>query len=96
MEYQVFPNILCLLHCVPLYVCRLCINFLDLCARLLGMAALGILLLTFTPRSLLLIITPYGHVLYTKMLQIVSLVYPDPYKKGLGNTARSSVHIGMC
>ena len=24
-----------------------------------------------------------------------SLVYPDPYKKGLGNKARSSVHIGM-
>ena len=46
MEYQVFPNILCLLHCVPLYVCRLCINFQDLCARLLGMAALRILLLT--------------------------------------------------
>ena len=39
-----------LLHCVPLYVCRLCINFQDLCARLLGMAALRILLLTFTSR----------------------------------------------
>ena len=50
MEYQVFPNILCLLHCVPLYACRLCINFQDLCARLLGMAALRILLLTFTSR----------------------------------------------
>ena len=50
MEYQVFPNILCSLHCVPLYVCRLCINFQDLCARLLGMAALRILLLTFTSR----------------------------------------------
>ena len=50
MEYQVFPNILCLLHYVPLYVCRLCINFQDLCARLLGMAALRILLLTFTSR----------------------------------------------
>ena len=36
-----------LLHCVPLYVCRLCINYQDLCARLLGMAALRILLLTF-------------------------------------------------
>ena len=32
-----------LLHCVPLYVCRLCINFQELCARLLGMAALRIL-----------------------------------------------------
>ena len=32
----------------PLYVCRLCINFQDLCARLLGVAALRILLLTFT------------------------------------------------
>ena len=50
MEYQVFPNILCLLHCVPLYVCRLCTNFQDLCARLLGMAALRVLLLTFTSR----------------------------------------------
>ena len=86
MEYQVIPNILCLLHCVPLYVCRLCINFQDLCARLFGMAALRILLLTFTsrfvidflsirkviisPRSLPMIVIPYGHVLYTKMLQI--------------------------
>ena len=50
MEYQVFPNILCLLHCVPYYVCRLCINFQGLCARLLGKAALRILLLTFTSR----------------------------------------------
>ena len=31
MEYK---N-LCLLHCVPLYVCRLCITFQDLCAILL-------------------------------------------------------------
>ena len=50
MEYQVFPNILCFLDCVPLYVCRLCINFQDLCARLLGMAALRILLLSFISR----------------------------------------------
>ena len=50
MEYQFFPNILCLLHYVPLYICRLCINFQDLCARLLGMAALRIVLLTFTSR----------------------------------------------
>ena len=84
MEYQVFPNILCLLHCVPLYVCRLCINFQDLCARLL-MAALRILLLTFTScfvidflsiRKVIIFsaivtddVIPYGHVLYTKMLQ---------------------------
>ena len=45
---SIFPKYFCLLHCVPLYVCRLCINFQDLCARLLGMAALRILLLTFT------------------------------------------------
>ena len=83
MDYQVFPNILCLLHCVLLYVCRLCINFQDLCARLLGMAALRILLLTFTSRFFLSIRKviifsaiatddrhPYSHVLYTKMLQI--------------------------
>ena len=30
------------------------------------------------------------------MQYAASLVYPDPYKKGLGNKARSSVHIGMC
>ena len=35
-----------LLHCVPLYVCRLCINYQDLRTNLLGMAALRILLLT--------------------------------------------------
>ena len=32
---------------LTLYVCRLCINFQDQCASLLGMAALHILLLTF-------------------------------------------------
>ena len=47
MEYQIFPNILILLHCVPLYVCRLCINYQDLNADVLGMAALRMLLLTF-------------------------------------------------
>ena len=36
-----------LLHCVPLYVCRLCINYQDLRTNLLGVAALRILLLTF-------------------------------------------------
>ena len=45
--YQVFPIFLCLLHCVPLYVCRLCINYQDLSTNLLGVAALRILLLTF-------------------------------------------------
>ena len=45
-----FPKNLSLFHCVPVYVCRLCINFQDLCARLLGVAALRILLLTFTSR----------------------------------------------
>ena len=84
MEYQVFPNSLSLLHCVLLYVCRLCINFQDLCARLLGMAALRILLLTFISRFVIdflsirkvLIFSAIatgdyaGHVLYTKILQI--------------------------
>ena len=46
-EYQVFPNVLCLLHCVPLYVCRLCISYQDLSINLRGVAALRILLLTF-------------------------------------------------
>ena len=45
-----FLKSLSLFHCVPLYVCRLCINFQDLCARPLGMAALHILLLTFISR----------------------------------------------
>ena len=50
MEYQgvsSFPNVLSLLHCVLLYVCRLCINYQDLSTNLLGVAALRILLLTF-------------------------------------------------
>ena len=49
-KVAVFLKSLSLLHCVPLHVCRLCINFQDLCARLLGMAALRILLLTFISR----------------------------------------------
>ena len=48
--FRSFLKSLSLFHCVPLYVCRLCINFQDLCARLLGVAALRILLLTFTSR----------------------------------------------
>ena len=50
MEYQgvsSFPDVLSLLHCVLLYVCRLCINYQDLSTNLLGVAALRILLLTF-------------------------------------------------
>ena len=47
MEHQLFLNFLFLFHCVPLYICRLCINFQDLCASLLGDTALRILLLTF-------------------------------------------------
>ena len=54
MEYQVFPNTFCLLHCVPLYVCRLCINYQDLSTNLLGMAALRILLLTFISHCVIL------------------------------------------
>ena len=50
MATTFFLKSLSLFHCVPLYVCRLCINFQDLCARLLGMAALRILLLTFISR----------------------------------------------
>ena len=50
METTFFLKSLSLFHCVPLYVCRLCINFEDLCARLLGMASLLILLLTFISR----------------------------------------------
>ena len=50
METTFFLKSLSLFQCVPLYVCRLCINFQDLCARLLGMAAFRILLLTFISR----------------------------------------------
>ena len=50
METTFFLKSLGLFHCVPLYVCRLCIHFQDLCARLLGMAVLRILLLTFISR----------------------------------------------
>ena len=90
MEYQgvsIFPKyIFFLLHCVPLYFCRLCINFQGLCTRLLGMATLRILLLTFISRFVIDFLSirkviifsafatddrhPKGHVLYTKMLQI--------------------------
>ena len=48
METTFFLKSLSLFHYVPLYVCRLCINFQDLCARLLGVATLRMLLLTFT------------------------------------------------
>ena len=48
--FRSFPKKFEFVHCVPLYVCRLCINFQDLCARLLGVAALPILLLTITSR----------------------------------------------
>ena len=37
----------CFLHCVPLYVCRLCINYQDLSTNVLEVATLRILLLTF-------------------------------------------------
>ena len=50
METTFFRSFPKKFHCVPLYVCRLCINFQDLCARLFGVAALRILLLTFTSR----------------------------------------------
>ena len=45
-----FPKYFVFGSLCSLYVCRLCINFQDLCARLLGMAALRILLLIFTSR----------------------------------------------
>ena len=44
---EFFLKSLCLLHCVPLYVYRLCINYQDLSTNLLGVAALRMLLLTF-------------------------------------------------
>ena len=50
MEYQVFLNILCLLHCVPLLCLQAAINYQDQNTNLLGVAALLILLLTFISR----------------------------------------------
>ena len=47
MEYQVFLNILCLLRCIPLYACRLCNNFQNLCESVLGDTVLRVLLLIF-------------------------------------------------
>ena len=42
---------LSLLHCVLLYVCRLCINYQDLSTNLLGVASLHISMVTFyTPK----------------------------------------------
>ena len=86
METTFFRSFTKTFELVSLCSFILCINFQDLCARLLGVAALRILLLTFTsrfvidvlsirkviisPRSLPMIVTPYGHVLYTKLLQI--------------------------
>ena len=48
--FRSFPKKFEFVSSCSLYVCRLCINFQDLCARLLGVAALRILLLTFTSR----------------------------------------------
>ena len=45
MEYQgvsSFPNIFFVASLCSFYVCRLCINFQELCARLLGMATLRV------------------------------------------------------
>ena len=47
ISFQVSLKKLFLLHCVPLYVCRLCINYQDLSTYLLGVTALRMLLLTF-------------------------------------------------
>ena len=68
METTFFLKSLSLFHCVPLYVCRLCINFQDLCARLLGMAALRILLLTFTSRFVIDFATNNRHRLRSRSI----------------------------
>ena len=81
MEITFFLTSLSLFHCVPLYVCRLCINFQDLCAKWLPSYSA----LTFTSRFVIdflsirkviifsAIATDDRHplrFLYTKMLQI--------------------------
>ena len=83
MEYQGVSNIFFVASLCSLYVCRLCINFQELCARLLGMATLRIrfspsfhtLLIDFLSfRKVIIfsaIATDDRHpLLYTKMLQI--------------------------
>ena len=78
---------LCSFICLQVVFQDLC-----LCARLLGVAALRILLLTFTsrfvidflsirkviisPRSLPMIVTPYGHVLYIKCCKLHDDSFP--------------------
>ena len=47
LKHQFFTALFLFVCCVHLYVCRLCINFQDLCASLLGDTSLLILLLTF-------------------------------------------------
>ena len=47
METTFFRSFPKKFHCVPLYVCRLCINYQDLNTNLLGVATLRMLLLTF-------------------------------------------------
>ena len=69
----------CLFQGVQLYVCRLCINFQDPCASLLGDITPFFMLLTFISRYvsylksyniILMTVTPYGHVLRTFCLAI--------------------------
>ena len=50
MEYQFIADF----HCVHLYVCRLCINFQDLCACLLGDIPPFFMLPTFISRFVMI------------------------------------------
>ena len=81
-RYQVFLENLCLLHCVLLYICRLCSG--PVCkatwryfASYSVISRFVIDFLTIRKVRIFSAIatddhhpTPYGHVLYTKMLQI--------------------------
>ena len=67
MMYQVFTNILCLLHCVPLFMSAGCVSTSRTCVQVYGIAALRILLLTF--------ITPHAQRERGKVIGLGVLVY---------------------
>ena len=69
MEYQVFPNILCLLHCVPLCTCQLLAPLPHLRDRVGDSRGLDIVKLTNSP--------PLGHFLGANPL-INPLLLPLP------------------
>ena len=100
MEYQVFLKSLCLLHCVPLYVCRLCINFQDLCASLLGDTSLRILHLTFILRFVVDFLSIRKVIIFSAIatddchpLRSRSMLasYPGPYTRAVHSSFQGGI-----